>query len=125
MWCKTCNIETNEQICPVCGSITIEDFPTEVYWCDYCAVPIIQVATQADKGYCPLCAKKMKYMSADLRPVFPEERFFISRKFDVLIFRRENFHNSPTFYSALLQCPRLFHRQGLWQAFLIKYHLLL
>ena len=53
------------------------------------------------------------------------KHFFISRKFDVLIFRRENFHNSPTFYSALLQCPRLFHRQGLWQAFLIKYHLLL
>ena len=82
MWCKTCNIETNEQICPVCGSITIEDFPTEVYWCDYCAVPIIQVATQADKGYCPLCAKKMKYMSADLRPVFPEERLLLELLLD-------------------------------------------
>ena len=82
MWCKTCNIETNEQICPVCGSITIEDFPTEVYWCDYCTVPIIQVATQADKGYCPLCAKKMKYMSADLRPVFPEERLLLELLLD-------------------------------------------
>lgn len=25
MWCKTCNIETNEELCPVCGSVTIED----------------------------------------------------------------------------------------------------
>lgn len=74
MWCKTCNIETNEELCPVCGSVTIEDIPTEVYWCTHCEVPIIQVTTQADKGFCPLCAKKMKYLSADLRPVFPEER---------------------------------------------------
>ena len=49
MWCKTCNIETNEELCPVCGSMTIEDLPTEVYWCAHCEVPIIQVATQADK----------------------------------------------------------------------------
>lgn len=77
MWCKTCNIETNEELCPVCGSVTIEDIPTEVYWCTHCEVPIIQVTTQADKGFCPLCAKKMKYLSADLRPVFPEERLLL------------------------------------------------
>ena len=76
MWCKTCNIETNEALCPVCGSVTIEDLPTEVYWCAHCKVPIIQVATQADKGLCPLCTKKMKYLSTDLRPVFPEERSY-------------------------------------------------
>lgn len=77
MWCEDCNIETNEPFCPVCGSVTIEDLPTEVYWCPHCEVPVIQVATQADKGYCPLCAKKMKYLSADLRPVFPEERLLL------------------------------------------------
>ena len=77
MWCKNCNIETNEPCCPVCGSVTIEDLPTEVYWCAHCEVPIIQVATQADKGYCPLCSKKMKYLSTDLRPVFPEERLLL------------------------------------------------
>lgn len=77
MWCKTCNIETNEELCPVCGSVTIEDIPTEIYWCTHCEVPIIQVTTQADKGFCPLCAKKMKYLSADLRPVFPEERLLL------------------------------------------------
>ena len=77
MWCKTCNIETNEELCPICGSLTIEDLPTEVYWCTHCEVPIIQAATQADKGFCPLCAQKMKYLSADLRPVFPEERLLL------------------------------------------------
>ena len=77
MWCKTCTIETNELRCPVCGATTTEDLPTEVYWCACCEVPVIQVVTQADKGYCPLCAKKMKYLSADLRPVFPEERLLL------------------------------------------------
>lgn len=77
MWCKTCNIETNEELCPVCGSATIEDIPTEVYWCAHCETPVIQVATQADKGFCPLCKRKMKYLSADLRPVFPEERLLL------------------------------------------------
>ena len=32
MWCKNCNIETNEKNCPVCGSVTIEDLPTKIYW---------------------------------------------------------------------------------------------
>lgn len=77
MWCKTCNIETNEDHCPVCGSATIEDIPTEVYWCAHCETPVIQAATQADKGFCPLCKRKMKYLSADLRPVFPEERLLL------------------------------------------------
>lgn len=77
MWCKTCNIETNEKLCPVCGSVTIEDVPTEVYWCACCEAPVIQAATQADKGFCPVCKGKTKYLSADLRPVFPEERLLL------------------------------------------------
>ena len=72
MWCKNCNIETNDEICPICGSKTVEDIPVEVYWCPECKVPIINTTTQADKGSCPLCGHKTKYMSADLRPVFPE-----------------------------------------------------
>ena len=77
MWCKNCNIETNDAICPVCGEETIEDLPVEIYWCNHCKIPIIQTTNQADKGICPLCGKKTKYMSADLRPVFPEERLLI------------------------------------------------
>lgn len=29
MWCKNCNIETNEEKCPICGEETVEDYPTE------------------------------------------------------------------------------------------------
>lgn len=74
MWCKRCNMETNGAVCPVCGAETVEDLPTEIFWCKDCEVPIIQNANAADKGICPLCGKKTKYMAQDLRPVFPEER---------------------------------------------------
>jgi phosphoadenosine phosphosulfate reductase len=78
MWCKNCNIETNEKHCPICGSETVEDLPVEIYWCDDCRIPIIQITNQADKGICPICKKKTKYLASDLRPVFPEERLLIS-----------------------------------------------
>lgn len=74
MWCKKCNIETNEPICPICGSETVEDLPTDVFWCSTCHTPIIQNNRQADRGICPVCRNKLKYMATDIRPVFPEER---------------------------------------------------
>lgn len=77
MWCKNCNIETNEEKCPICGEETVEDYPTEVYWCEKCKVPVMQAVNQADKGICPRCDKPMKYLAADIRPVFPEERLLI------------------------------------------------
>lgn len=77
MWCKKCNIETNEKNCPICGEETVEDIPSEVYWCEDCQVPVMQEITQADKGICPRCGKLMQYLSADIRPVFPKERLLI------------------------------------------------
>ena len=77
MWCRNCNIETNEEECPICGEKTIEDLPTEVYWCKTCKIPIIQTINQADKGICPICGGTTKYLSTDLRPVFPEERLLL------------------------------------------------
>lgn len=77
MWCKNCNIETNDDRCPICGSVTVEDIPVEVYWCEECKTPIIQNVKQADKGICPICGKETKYLAADLRPVFPEERLLL------------------------------------------------
>lgn len=77
MWCKNCNIETNEKNCPICGEETVEDIPTEVYWCEDCRVPVMQEITQADKGICPRCGKPMKYMATDIRPVFPKERLLM------------------------------------------------
>lgn len=77
MWCRNCNIETKEPICPICGAETIEDTPVEVLWCNNCRVPVLQEVSQADKGVCPRCGKKMKHMAADIRPVFPEERLLL------------------------------------------------
>lgn len=77
MWCKNCNIETNEELCPICGEKTVEDIPTFVYWCDDCKVPVMQDIHQADLGICPRCGKPMKYLTTDIRPVFPGERLLI------------------------------------------------
>lgn len=82
MWCKNCNLETNEAICPVCGLETSEDLPVEIYWCNDCIIPVIHVSTAADKGICPVCHGKTRYLTADLRPVFPEERLLIALLLD-------------------------------------------
>lgn len=78
MWCKNCNLETNELKCPVCGNVTIEDLPVEIYWCDHCKIPLIHTSTAADKGICPICHDKTHYIASDLRPVFPEEQMLIA-----------------------------------------------
>lgn len=78
MWCKSCNVETNNTICPICGSRTEEDIPVEVYWCDDCKTPIINSQNQADKGICPVCGRNTRYLASDLRPVFPEERLLLA-----------------------------------------------
>ena len=77
MWCKNCNIETNEQYCHICGGETTEDLPVEIYWCSHCNTPIIQSVKQVGKGTCPICKSNTKYMTADLRPVFPQERLLL------------------------------------------------
>lgn len=86
MWCRNCNIELNEKKCPVCGSDTVEDIPVEIHWCSECKVPVLQEISQADKGVCPRCGSKMKYMTSDIRPVFPEERLLL----EILLDRKPN-----------------------------------
>lgn len=96
MWCRTCNIETNEIVCPICGTETEEDFPSEVYWCNCCEVPVLQTVNQADKGVCPRCGSKMKYMSTDLRPVFPEERLLL----EILLDKKPNEYVTKSVWAA-------------------------
>jgi len=96
MWCKNCNIETNEKTCPVCGSETVEDLPVEIYWCSECKIPVIHTINQADKGVCPICGHKTKYMSADLRPVFPEERLLL----ELLLDKEPNTYLKKSVWSA-------------------------
>lgn len=86
MWCRNCNIELNDKKCPVCGSDTVEDVPVEINWCSNCRVPVLQEVSQADKGVCPRCGRKMKYMASDIRPVFPEERLLL----EILLDRKPN-----------------------------------
>lgn len=92
MWCKKCNIETNNEHCPICNSETVEDLPVEVYWCSTCEIPIIQEANQVGKDICPICHSKTKYLAADLRPVFPEERLLVAILLDK---SPDEFINSP------------------------------
>lgn len=87
MWCRNCNIELKDKDkCPVCGNDTVEDIPTEVYWCSKCMVPVLQEVSQADKGICPKCGSRMKYMATDVRPVFPEERLLL----EILLKKKPN-----------------------------------
>lgn len=77
MWCKNCNIETNEEICPICQQKTDEVVSVEVFWCDKCNIPIIVELNQANKNVCPICGHNIKFLATDIRPVFPEERLLL------------------------------------------------
>ena len=77
MWCRNCNIETNEKQCPICGGNTEKDVPVEVMWCSECRVPIIRAINSPEKDVCPICGNRTHHLTADLRPVFPEERLLL------------------------------------------------
>jgi phosphoadenosine phosphosulfate reductase len=77
LWCKGCSRETDNEKCELCDRTTEQDIPVEIYWCDECRVPIIKLANSIDKAICTVCNKKTRYMCADLRPVFPEERLLL------------------------------------------------
>lgn len=82
MWCKQCNLETNDKKCSVCGTETVEDLPIEIFWCNNCSVPLIHTSKAAAKGICPVCRNKTRHLTTDLRPVFPEERLLLALLFD-------------------------------------------
>jgi phosphoadenosine phosphosulfate reductase len=77
MWCKNCNIETTEDVCPICGNPTEENIPTEVYWCNNCRIPIIRSMNDKSDLVCPTCGRPIQKMATDVRPVFPEERLLL------------------------------------------------
>lgn len=80
MYCTKCNRFTDGSICPECGGETLEEAPHAVFWCNTCNVPIIHTPDEG-KITCPACGNEAKYLCADLRPVFPEERLL----FEVLV----------------------------------------
>lgn len=68
----------------------LEKEKTIVNWCGGCKTPIL---SSVNGGTCPLCGAKTKYMCADIRPVFPEERLLIE---------------------LLLDKPMAFHSKSVW-----------
>ena len=82
MWCRSCNTETRELTCPICGQETEEDIPVEIMWCNHCQIPIIRTTNDLGKTLCPICNNKVHYLSTDLRPVFPEERLLLELLLD-------------------------------------------
>lgn len=48
-----------------------------VYWCSNCKVPVIRESDSVDRETCPLCGERTRYLCADMRPVFPEERLLL------------------------------------------------
>ena len=75
MWCRPCNIETNQNECPRCGNKTEVEVPVQVNWCPHCRIPLIQEVNS--KEPCPLCGGTASYIAQDLRPVFPQERLLV------------------------------------------------
>ena len=67
-FCKKCGIEVERSECPVCGERTKAE--SKIYWCESCQIPIYDVE-------CPICHSKGKYLTSDVRPVFPEERLLL------------------------------------------------
>lgn len=56
-------------------------FNAHIYYCPHCDVPVIISFSEVDgvsgKGKCTLCGGETKYLSTDLRPVFPQERLLL------------------------------------------------
>jgi len=48
-----------------------KEIKTVAYWCNHCKVPIIRA--KSERETCPICGRRIKFLSNTLRPVFPAE----------------------------------------------------
>ena len=64
-----------------------------VHWCGQCKTPVI---TGTPRAVCTLCGAVTKYMCADIRPVFPEERLLI----EILLEKPFAFKNAAVWASG-------------------------
>ena len=90
MWCNKCSIETSLDTCEICGNQTEPLIPQEIFWCEHCKTPILIPINGKENAVCPHCKSKLKYLSTDLRPVFPEERLLI----EILLAKPFDFANN-------------------------------
>ena len=100
MWCNNCKHETIQEICELCGNKTDEDIPIEIYWCNECKIPIIKSVNDVDIDTCSICGSQTKYMSSDLRIVFPEERLLLEILLDkpLAFFKSSVWANNNRYY---------------------------
>lgn len=77
MWCKECKRQVKNEFCEICGNKTQEDTPVQIQWCSTCKTPIIREVCDSEINVCPLCHGQVKYLSTDVRPVFPAERLLL------------------------------------------------
>ncbi len=66
--CPACDKRCKTSKCEVCGSRTKSK--SAIYWCLTCNIPIWE-------NECPECHSSGKYISTDIRPVFPQERLLV------------------------------------------------
>lgn len=66
--CKNCEISCETSECVTCGERT--EVRSEIFWCEQCNIPIYE-------KQCSICEEEGKYISTDIRPVFPEERLLL------------------------------------------------
>ena len=67
-----------------CRSRTVVS--STIYWCDSCNIPVFD-------SICPVCGEKGRYISTDIRPVFPEEKLLlaiITGKDDPLFYQKSS-----------------------------------
>lgn len=69
--CPRCKVpmETDNCINPKCGRHT--EVSSTIYWCDDCNVPVFEKT-------CPRCGNEGRYITTDIRPVFPEEKLLLA-----------------------------------------------
>ena len=69
--CPKCRVPMSGEKCikPNCGCVT--ETSSTIYWCDECNIPIFD-------NICSICGTEGKYISTDMRPVFPEENALVS-----------------------------------------------
>lgn len=80
----------------------IDRFLAQVNWCGACGIPLL--AAEGSEMKCPLCHGQTEYLSADLRPVFPEERLLLE-----LLLEKEPFSLAS---SSVWNCANRYYING-------------
>lgn len=80
--CPIHNVPVEGEKCSKDGCDARPIISTTLYWCNECRVPVFGEKDEKIKGKkinrCPVCGNECKYISTDMRPVFPEEKLLLA-----------------------------------------------